>query len=84
MKKRLFMFVTSDGLTYSSADEIGPDTDNFQVLGFGDGIDEGGAFRDFIKNNKRVLDTHFREVTSVEVKHRIYEGKLFYIKSIKS
>jgi hypothetical protein len=44
-------------------------------------VDEEEAFRDFIKNNKWVIDTHFREVTSVEVRHRIYEGRHFYIKS---
>lgn len=35
MKKRLFLFVTPDGVTYSSSSEIYPDVDNFQVLGYG-------------------------------------------------
>jgi hypothetical protein len=82
MKKRLFMFVTSDGFTYSSADEVYPDVNNFQVLGFGKGVNEEEAFRNFIQDNKWVLETHFREVISVEVKHRIYEGKRFILETL--
>jgi len=79
MRKRLFMFVTPDGSTYSSPNVLAPDVDNFQVLGFGEGKDEEEGFRDFPQNNMWVLDTCFNEVIRVEVKHRIHDGQLFYL-----
>ncbi|WP_297478000.1 hypothetical protein [Thermococcus sp.] len=57
MRKRLFMFVTPDGFTYSSPHVLSPDVDNFQVLGFGEGKDEEEAFKDFLQSNGWVLDT---------------------------
>ncbi len=84
MRKRLFMFVTPDGFTYSSPHVLSPDVDNFQVLGFGEGKDEEEAFRDFLQSNGWVLNTHFNEVTSIEVKHRIHEGQVFYLKNYRT
>ncbi len=52
MRKRLFIFMTPNGATYSSPIEMYPDMENFQVLGFGEGINEEEAFKDFIENNK--------------------------------
>ncbi|ASJ13397.1 hypothetical protein [Thermococcus thioreducens] len=77
MKKRLFVFITPDGVTYSSPDETYPDVENLQVLGFGEGSNEEEAFEDFIKNNKWVLETQFNEVICIEVKSRIYREKDF-------
>ncbi|NJE02122.1 hypothetical protein [Thermococcus sp. JdF3] len=84
MRKRLFIFMTPDGATYSSPNEIYPDVGNFQVLGFGEGLNEEGAFEDFIKNNKWVLETQFNEVICIEVKSRIYQGKRFYLNNRSS
>ncbi|NJE43198.1 hypothetical protein [Thermococcus sp. GR6] len=84
MRKRLFIFITPDGATYSSPNEIYPDMENFQVLGFGEGLNEEEAFENFIKNNKWVLETQFNEVISIEVKSRIYQGKRFYLNNRSS
>ena len=84
MRKRLFMFVTPDGFTYSSPHVLSPDVDNFQVLGFREGKDEEEAFGDFLQSNGWVLDTHFNEAISIEVKHRIHEGKVFYLKDYRT
>jgi len=84
MRKRLFMFVTPDGVTYSSPNEIYPDVENLQVLGFGEGLNEEEAFEDFIKKNKWVLETQFNEVICIEVKSRIYQGKRFYLNNESS
>jgi len=81
MKKRLFLFITPDGVTYSSSGKISPDVDNFQVLGEGEGITEEDAFKSFIEKNKWVLDTDFKEVICIEVKSKISQGKSFVLKS---
>jgi len=80
MKKRLFLFITPDGVTYSSPSEIYPDVDNFQVLGYGEGETEEDAFEDFIKQNKWVLDTEFKEIICIEIKTKISQGKIFTLK----
>ena len=49
MKRKLFLFITPDGVTYSSPDKIYPDVDNFQVLGESEGWDEEDAFKSFIE-----------------------------------
>ncbi|NPV84078.1 MAG: hypothetical protein HPY46_10920 [Candidatus Aminicenantes bacterium] len=80
MNKRLFLFITPDGVTYSSPDRKEPDVDNFQVLGYGEGQNEEEAFNDFRSQATWLNDTKFEEVISVEIKHRIYEGKHFNLK----
>ena len=81
MKKRLFLFITPDGVTYSSTIKVQPDVDNFQVLGYGEGFTEEQAFDDFIKRNTWVWDTGFNEVISIEIKSKISEGKIFYLQN---
>jgi hypothetical protein len=80
MKKKLFLFVTPDGVTYSSAELYEPDVDNFQVLGCGEGLNEDEAFKDFLAENEWVLEKGFEEAICVEIKHRIYKGKVFSLK----
>ncbi len=80
MKKRLFLFLTPDGITYSSAEKTYPDVDNFQVLGFGEGDSEEEAFESFIRENKWVLHTDFKEVICIEVKTKIAQSKRFILK----
>lgn len=80
MKKRLYLFVTPDGLTYSSPDLIEPDVDNYQVLGYGEGLTEEEAFKDFLANNRWLENTKFKEVIGLEIKQRIHEGKAFCLK----
>ncbi len=80
MKKKLFLFVTFDGVTFSSPELDEPDVENIQVLGYGEGLDEGEAFRDFLAQNQWVLEKRFEEAISVEIKHRIYKGKVFSLK----
>lgn len=79
MRKRLFLFVTPDGITYSSSSKLYPDVDNLQVLGECEGIDENDAFETFIRKNKWVLDTDFQEVICVEIKTRLSKGKIFIL-----
>jgi len=81
MTKKLFLFITPDGVTHSSADKIYPDVDNFQVLGESEGIDEEEAFRLFVEKNKWLLDTDFKEIICIETKTRISQGKIFILKN---
>lgn len=81
MSNRLFLFVTPEGVTYSSAELSEPDVDNFQVLGYGEGKNEEEAFYNFRSQAAWLKDTKFEEVISVEIKHKIYEGKYFNLKA---
>ncbi len=81
MKRRLFLFITPDGITYSSPIKVSPDVDNFQVLGYGEGYTEEEAFDDFIKRNNWILDTEFNEVICIEIKSKISEGKILYLRN---
>ncbi len=80
MKKRLFLFVTPDGVTYSSPELSEPDVDNFQVLGYGEGQNAVEAFNDFRSRTAWLNDTKFEEVISVEIRHKIHEGTHFNLK----
>lgn len=80
MKKKLFLFVTFDGVTFSSDELDEPDVDNLQVLGYGEGLDEDEAFKDFQAQNQWVLEKRFEEAICVEIKNRIYKGKVFSLK----
>jgi hypothetical protein len=80
VKKRFFIFLTPDGMTYSSCEGIYPDVDNLQVLGWAEGLTKEDAFEEFLRVNRWVLDTNFKEVICVEARTRIHEGKLFLLK----
>ncbi|MFA4925936.1 MAG: hypothetical protein WC524_04710 [Candidatus Aminicenantales bacterium] len=80
MKKKLFLFVTFDGVTFSSDELDEPDVDNLQVLGYGEGLDEDEAFKDFLAQNQWVLEKRFEEAICVEIKNRIYKRKVFSLK----
>jgi len=81
MSKKLFLFITPDGVTYSSSGKTYPDVDNFQVLGESEGINEEDAFNSFIKENRWVLDTEFKEIICIEIKSKIHKGKIFVLKN---
>lgn len=80
MKNRFFLFLTSDGVTYSSCEELYPDVDNLQVLGWAEGSTMEEAFERFLKANRWILDTNFKNVICVETKTKIHEGKRFLIR----
>ena len=81
MRQRLFLFLTPDGVTFSSPELSEPDVDNFQVLGYGEGANEEEAFVDFKSKNPWLEDTEFDEAISIEIKHKIHEGKSFSLKA---
>jgi hypothetical protein len=43
-RKRKFLFLTLEGITYSSPEKIEPDVDNLQVLGYAEGKSKEEAF----------------------------------------
>ena len=77
MKKRLFMFVTADGVTCSSPELAEPDVENYQVLGYGEGSNENEAFNDFLAKNRWLINTKFVEAIGIEIKQKIHEGTFF-------
>ncbi len=83
MIRKLYLFVTPGGITYSSPELDEPDVENYQVLGYGEGLYEEEAFRDFLKNNEWLKSTQFREAIAIEIKQKIYEGRSFPLRNIK-
>ncbi len=81
MKKKLFMFFTPEGRTYSSEDEIFPDVDDLQILGYGEGSDVNEAFEDFLSKNKWVLNTNFNQVNVVEIAAKL--DSVFFLEKYK-
>ena len=68
-----YIFITAEGFTYQPGSEaIGPDIENCQVIGFGQGGDEEEAFENLVKENKYLLETSFDEVFCMELKHQDY------------
>jgi len=43
-------------------------------------LDEDEAFKDFLAQNQWVLEKRFEEAICVEIKNRIYKGKVFSLK----
>lgn len=80
MKKKLFLFITPDGITYSSPELNEPDVDNYQILGYGEGFNENEAFKDFKSQHPWLKDTKFEEAICIEIKQKIHEGKTFCLK----
>jgi len=64
MKK--FIFLTKEGATN---DTRGGDTENLQVLGFGEGESVELALEDFKQQNAFVLSAGFKEVEARELKN---------------
>jgi len=55
--------------------------ENLQVLGWAEGlVDEEKAFHTFLKANRWVYDTDFKEIICIEIKYFIQQGKRFFIK----
>jgi len=80
MKKRLFLFITPDGLTFSCPDLEYPDVENLQVVGWEGGITEEDAFENFLRNNSWILNTCFNKIICLEVKNEVHKAKEFFIK----
>ncbi len=80
MRKKLFLFVTPEGITFSSPELTEPDVENFQVLGYGEGLNEDEAFKDFLTKNQWLEETKFEEAIAIEIKQKINEGKTFYLR----
>lgn len=79
MKKRKFLFLTPDGVTYSSGDKIYPDVENLQVLGWIEAFNEEEALNAFLQTNKWIYESSFKEIICVEIKHLIQKSKKFFI-----
>jgi hypothetical protein len=80
MRERMFLFLTPDGVTYSSAEKLYPDVDNLQVLGWSEGKSEEDALNNFLGSNTWFLETDFREVICVEIVRPIRKSKRTLIK----
>ena len=81
---RHFTFVTTEGITFQpDSENIEPDVENAQVLGFEDGVNEGDAFQNLLKNNSWVVESNFNEVVIYELKNKKIAG-YGYVKDAES
>ena len=81
-----YIFITSEGLTYQpGSEEIEPDIENCQVIGFAQGIDEKEAFDNLVEENQYLLKTTFDELICLEFKHNNYHkhSKYFNLKDCR-
>lgn len=68
-----YIFITSEGLTYQpGSEEIEPDIENCQVIGFAQGTNEKKAFDNLIEENQYLFETTFDELICMELKHSNY------------
>ena len=77
-----FIFITIEGTTFQpESDNIEPDIENSQVIGFATGSNEEDAFQQLINENKYLIDTHFNDITCLELKELEYfeKSKKFFI-----
>lgn len=81
--QRQYLFITLEGITFSSAKEIEPDVDNCQIVGYAEGFNEEDAFKNLISKNPWIINTNFDELVCIEVKQQIREGKRFYLSDIR-
>jgi len=82
MKKKLFLFITPDGLTFSCPDIEHPDVENLQVIGWEKGFNEEDALKNFLRNNKWIINTCFEKIICLEIKNEIHEAKAFSLKKL--
>jgi len=82
-EKRIFLFLSPDGVTCSSPEKVYPDIETFQVLGEAEGLDEAEAFENFVKTNTWILKTEFNEVICIETRIGINKGKRFFLNTEK-
>lgn len=69
-----YIFVTIEGYTFQPNSESStPDVENLQVLGFASGKNEQQAFDNLIAENSWLLDTSFRDVKCIQLKHLQYD-----------
>ena len=65
---RSFIFVSIEGNTFQPlSNEIEPDIENCQVMGFSHGYDPSHAFRALVSEHPFLLDTTFNELIAYEL-----------------
>jgi len=68
MKSRNFIFLTIEGFTFQpDSTNMEPDIENFQVIGFSEGMNDENAFEPLLQHNEYLLDTSFDEIFSLEL-----------------
>jgi len=80
-----YIFITTEGYTYQpGSEEVEPDIENCQVLGFAKGDDADAAFCVLLQENAYLLETSFDEVVCLELKDEDYREKkrFLYLKNI--
>ena len=69
-----FIFITFEGYTFQlNSEEIMPDIENMQVIGFSKGLNSKEAFENLKTKNSYLLETTFNEIISIELKDKKFE-----------
>ena len=70
---KTYIFITLEGHTFQpGSDELEPDIENCQVIGFACGRDEEEAFENLVCENDYLLETTFDEIICMELKNSDY------------
>ena len=78
-----FIFVTTEGFTFQpDSESIEPDTENCQVVGFGEGNNAREALENMIMTQTDLLKTSFDKISAFELKDEHQE--FYYLSSYKS
>ena len=64
-----YIFITTEGYTFQpGSDGPEPDTDNMQVVGFGEGPSAEDALRDMLGKNTYLAGTTFDQILALELR----------------
>lgn len=70
-----FIFITFEGMTFQpGSEEVMPDIENMQVIGFANVSDSNNAFNSLMKESPYLKDTTFDEIIGLE----LIDGKYNY------
>ncbi|WP_418185050.1 hypothetical protein ACNSOS_09170 [Aliarcobacter vitoriensis] len=72
--KKEFIFITFEGYTFQpNSEEIIPDIENMQVIGFSNGVNSNEAFKNLKKEKIYLEKTNFDEIIAIELKEKKFE-----------
>ncbi|RBQ32809.1 hypothetical protein CRU92_01755 [Arcobacter sp. FW59] len=72
--KKEFIFITFEGYTFQpNSEEIIPDIENMQVIGFSKGVNSNEAFKNLKKEKIYLEKTNFDEIIAIELKEKKFE-----------
>ncbi len=77
--KKTFIFLTSEGICFSPNNDFNQQAvENWQVIGWADGIDADESFKRLINENKSLIESGFNEIFAFELVERFQEQRRWF------